>query len=122
MLLKNAKDLELEFRILRFINHLEILLVFHEPTADKQLRVIDRAASCAADRIVREDHHAQVEQAVRADAPNNGGHPFARPPVQPGLRPVRLVSDLDDRARGRRKICAYLRRGIRTENICGLIR
>src|SRR5687767_5002467 len=71
---------------------------------EEQLRVQDRRAGGAADRVVTEHDELEAEDRVLAHAPDDRGHPPLRVAVEHGLRAVRLVADDDRTLRSAREL------------------
>src|SRR5688572_1910744 len=71
---------------------------------EQQLRVQDRRAGRAADRVVTEHDELVPEDRVLAHAPDDRGHPSLGVTVEHGLRPVRLLAHDDRMLRSAREI------------------
>src|SRR5687767_10437690 len=75
---------------------------------EEQLRVEDRGAGGAADRVVAEDDELVAEDRILANTPDHRGHAALRVAVEDRLRTVRLVAH-DDRVLWRARQLQLLR-------------
>src|SRR2546426_11648313 len=74
-----------------------------QPLGLQQLRIQDRCAGGAADRVVHESHHAEIEQRTGAEPAHGDAHAALAVAIEARLRAIVSVHVVDRLARSGRK-------------------